>query len=169
MLHKRVDARARKGHYIAMSNRPSTIDALSKAVRDARQKQALSIADLARRADVSRRLVGEFERGLRPNVSFETALRLIEQLHLPISIAGIEPGRNQEEARAERAALRRQTWTGKKTTLVGPSAPAVPQSHVTALSAVARASRLAVALQVAHGQAQKKGKASRKFAKTKGK
>jgi transcriptional regulator with XRE-family HTH domain len=50
---------------------------IGKLLRNARQQLNLSRAELARRAGVSARLVAELERGQRPNVSLESALKLL--------------------------------------------------------------------------------------------
>jgi transcriptional regulator with XRE-family HTH domain len=50
---------------------------IASALREARRSRRMSIAELAASAGVSPRLISEFEQGKRPNVSLETALRLL--------------------------------------------------------------------------------------------
>lgn len=106
----------------------------------------MSIAELAASAGVSPRLISEFEQGKRPNVSLETALRLLTLVGVSLHLHAAEP-RDAAKARAERAARRRNSWTGTRSTLdaqINPSAAASPAAR---LGAVAHASALATALQ----------------------
>ncbi len=88
-------------------------------LRTARKELKLSRDELARRGGVSTRLVAELERGQRPNVSLESALKLLNVVGVSV-IARAPSGataeiRNASAAgleRAVRAARRRQTWTG---------------------------------------------------------
>jgi len=50
-------------------------------------------------------------------VSLETALRLLHLVAVPLTIADHVPAMSAEAARAERAAHRRRTWVGLKTTM----------------------------------------------------
>jgi transcriptional regulator with XRE-family HTH domain len=81
----------------------------------------LSQKELARRARVSHRLWAEVERAERPNVSLETALRMLAEVGVSIRLTG-PSGASQElrdpataaAARAARAAVRRATWPGRQ-------------------------------------------------------
>ena len=89
-------------------------------LRDARKELKLSRAELAGRGGVSTRLVAELERGQRPNVSLESALKLLNVVGVSV-VARAPSGataeiRNPSAYRFERAARaerRRQTWTGR--------------------------------------------------------
>jgi transcriptional regulator with XRE-family HTH domain len=81
----------------------------------------LSRDELARRGDVSTRLVAELERGQRPNVSLESALKLLNVVGISVTAkapdgATIEIRNASTDAleRAARAERRRQTWTGRQ-------------------------------------------------------
>lgn len=95
-------------------------DRIGGLLRNARRRIGLSRAELAQRGAVSTRLVAELERGQRPNVSLESALRLLSIVG--ISVVAKAPGGEAAEIRspsgatlerAARAAQRRQTWTGR--------------------------------------------------------
>lgn len=117
---------------------------LADALRAGRHAEGLSIAELAEQAGVSPRLVSEFENGKRPNVSLETALRLLALVHIPLAISPAPTA-----AAALRVAARRRTWTAWKGTRADQDAPAAPSKPADRLAAVARASRLAVGLRKA--------------------
>ncbi len=124
------------------------------------------IAKLARAGGVSPRLVSEFEHGNRPHVSLDTALRLMRLVHVPVNLEGLPSAARrtttdtttvattdattEAAARAERAARRRQSWHGWKTTVAAQTAPVAPSSAMARLHAVASASRLVANLQAAH-------------------
>lgn len=89
-------------------------------LKKARKQRNITRDQLARRGGVSTRLVAEMERGQRPNVSLESALRLMDAVGISI-IAKASDGATAEmrnpliaalerEARAEQ---RRRTWTGR--------------------------------------------------------
>jgi transcriptional regulator with XRE-family HTH domain len=130
--------------------------AFGTTLRAAREGQDLSRAELAKRGGVSVRLLAELERGERPNVSLETALRLLNLVGL--SIAAIpRAGRVSEpqsgwldgtrSARAERAAHRRETWTGRRVSREDSGEePAAPKSISRRIESVAEVSRLAYAI-----------------------
>ena len=120
---------------------------LAAALRSARRARRLSIAALATEAGVSPRLISEFEQGKRPNVSLETVLRLLQLVRVRLVVAGATEPVDVERARAERAARRRQSWSGLKTTLDAQDAPVPPNDAAARLAAVANSSRLAVSLQ----------------------
>lgn len=91
--------------------------ALGHLMRDAREASGESRAELAARCGVSVRLVAELERGERPNVSLDTALRLVTAVG--ITAAFEAPGSrawHAEDATAAaeaRARHRQRTWTGR--------------------------------------------------------
>jgi transcriptional regulator with XRE-family HTH domain len=95
-------------------------DSLGNLLRDARKHRGLSREQLALQAGVSPRLVAELERGQRPNVSLETALRLLTIAGVSVSarapsgaISEIVDVSAPHLERAARAAQRRKTWTGR--------------------------------------------------------
>lgn len=120
---------------------------LPSALREARRSRRVSIATLAAEAGVSPRLISEFEQGKRPNVSLETVLRLLALVGVSIRVAGKEEQGQADQARARRAALRRQSWSGSQSTLMSQPDPAAPELAAARLGAVASASILASALQ----------------------
>lgn len=90
-------------------------------LKTTRKTLRLSQKELAGRAGVSLRLVAEVERGERPHVSFETALRLLGAVGISIRLTdplgnSCELGNPSGEAvaRAARAAVRRATWQGRQ-------------------------------------------------------
>lgn len=93
-------------------------------LRTARKELNLSRDELARRGGVSTRLVAELERGQRPNVSLESALKLLNVVGVLViarapsgATAEIRSASAAEMERSARAARRRQTWTGGHTHL----------------------------------------------------
>lgn len=92
---------------------------LGQVLLHARKLQRLSREDLARRAGVSTRLVAELERGDRPNVSLESALRLLSQVGVSVAaqapdgaVAHVGDSQSANIERAARAFVRRRMWTG---------------------------------------------------------
>jgi len=89
-------------------------------LKNARKQRNITRDELASRGGVSTRLVAEMERGQRPNVSLESALRLMDAVGISI-LAKASDGataemRNPAMAALERAARaeeRRRTWTGR--------------------------------------------------------
>ena len=128
---------------------------IPSALRKARRTRRVSIAELAVRAAVSPRLISEFEQGKRPNVSLETALRLLSLVGVSIRLGDaadsldVDQSREQArvQARAQRAARRRSEWSGSLSTLQNQVAPTAPSTATARLGAVARASALATGLQ----------------------
>lgn len=102
------------------------------------------MAGLAAEVGVSPRLVSEFERGKRPQVSLATATRLLQQVGAPMPLASGPAAVDDAGERAERAARRRQTWSGSFSTLAKQAPPEVPSSPAERLIAVATASQMAV-------------------------
>lgn len=117
----------------------------------ARKQLRLSQAELAKRGRVSRRLVAELERGQRPNVSFETALKLLEAAGVTVMLrtahgAAVEIRPREADAleREARAEQRRRTWAGAITSLHGAeSDPGGGDSAATRLESVRRLSETA--------------------------
>ena len=99
-------------------------DRIGALLKDARRHRGLSRAELSLRGGVSVRLVGELERGQRPNVSLESALQLLKVVGISV-VANAPHGaaaeiRGESAAaleRAARAARRRLTWTGRHVSL----------------------------------------------------
>jgi transcriptional regulator with XRE-family HTH domain len=81
-------------------------------LRQARRRRGVSIAALAVEAGVRPRLISEFEQGTRPNVSLETAVRLLSLVGVSISLHDASEPIDSGKAREARAAQRRKTWTG---------------------------------------------------------
>jgi transcriptional regulator with XRE-family HTH domain len=93
---------------------------LGPLLKSARQQLGLSRDALAAKAGVSLRLVAEFERGQRSNVSLESALRLLKAVGITVvaraphgAAAEIRGTAAERLERAARAAQRRETWTGR--------------------------------------------------------
>ncbi|MBL0939263.1 MAG: helix-turn-helix transcriptional regulator [Gemmatimonadaceae bacterium] len=124
-----------------MARSQTSVSAIAAALRAGRIARGLTIQALAERAEVSPRLVSEFERGVRPHVSLETALRLLALAQVPLTLTA-----SAASDRASRAAERRRTWTGWQGTLADQGASSAPSTHGDGLVAVAAASRLAVGL-----------------------
>ncbi|WP_373068872.1 helix-turn-helix domain-containing protein [Gemmatimonas sp.] len=125
----------------------SLVATLAAALRNARRAKRVSIAALAAQAGVSPRLISEFEQGKRPHVSLETASRLLHLMHVVVTVARAPSPVDADRARAERAAVRRQTWTGSQSTLAMHDDPRPPATAGARLAAVSGASALTVALQ----------------------
>lgn len=129
-------------------------DNIGPLLRDARRQRKLSREELARRGGVSTRLVAELERGQRPNVSLESALKLLQIVG--ISVVALAPdgtrteigdASSAETARVARAEWRRKTWTGRRIHLHDEGDdPAPPQSVAARLEAVAEVSGMAYAI-----------------------
>ena len=120
-------------------------------LKNARQHLDLSREELARRGGVSTRLVAELERGQRPNVSLESALKLLNAVGVTVVArapngvaAEIRSASDPASERATRAMRRRQTWTGRHVPLHGKDdEPTPPRSKLLRLSAVAQVSKQA--------------------------
>lgn len=130
---------------------------LGQLLKEVRNQQNLSREQLALRAGVSLRLVAEFERGERPNVSLESALQLLSLAGVSI-VARAPNGVSTEigspsttdAARAARAAWRRKTWSGRHVPLhEAGTPPEAARSRSKRLSAVAEVSSTAYALAAA--------------------
>jgi transcriptional regulator with XRE-family HTH domain len=136
-------------------------------LRGARKHRALTRAALAERGGVSVRLVAEFEQGKRPNVSFESALKLLSAAGVSV-VARAPHGEVLEirdrsavaaaEARADRAAQRRNTWTGRTVRLhTSGDEPRPARSKSKRFAAVAEVSRQAYAVGAAGRRPNKIG------------
>ena len=94
---------------------------IADLLKIARNALGLSQKELARRAGVSHRLCAEVERGERPHVSLETALRLLGEVGVTVRLTDplgsnhvlVDPSASAN-ARASRAASRRATWQGRQ-------------------------------------------------------
>jgi transcriptional regulator with XRE-family HTH domain len=129
-----------------MTKSLSLLLTVASTLRETRRSRRISIADLAASAGVSPRLVSEFEQGKRPNVSLETALRLLSLVGVSIRLLEAAEPDDPALARAERAARRRSSWSGSLSTLQAQVDPSAPVSSAARLGAVANASALATAL-----------------------
>ena len=126
-------------------------DRFGDLLRNARGQHGLSRLELAQRGGVSARLVAELERGQRPNVSLESALKLLRIVGVSVVARapdGVAAEIRSESAagleRAARAARRRQRWTGRHVYLRdGGDDPGPGHSKVKGLSAVAQVSKQA--------------------------
>jgi len=77
-------------------------DRVGGLLKNARQQLSLSRAEIAQRAGVSVRLVAELERGQRPNVSLESALKLLNIVG--VSVVATAPDGAAAEIRSSSAA-----------------------------------------------------------------
>lgn len=142
-------------------------------LKNARQKLNVSREELARRGGVSTRLVAELERGQRPNVSLESALRLLSAVGVSLvakAPSGVVAEIRSASApavleRAARATRRRQTWTGRHVPLHGDDDEPQPvRSKAKRLAAVAQVSKQAYVIASAgrgHGGRPAKKSSSR--------
>lgn len=129
-------------------------DQLGPILKSARKQLGLSREELASRAKVSPRLVAELERSQRPNVSLESALRLLNIVGVSLVVkapngvaAEIRGASALELERAARAARRRETWKGRHVYMHDAgSDPCLPESKAMRLVAVARVSKQAYAI-----------------------
>jgi transcriptional regulator with XRE-family HTH domain len=119
---------------------------IAKLLRSSRMTLGHTQKELAHRAGVSNRLWAEVERGERPNVSLETALRMLKAVGVAIQFT--DPAgdardigvRDDAAAMSVRAAARRATWKGKQTRLSADDgadgAPADRRSRLYAVAAI---------------------------------
>ncbi|MBL0170624.1 MAG: helix-turn-helix transcriptional regulator [Gemmatimonadaceae bacterium] len=120
---------------------------IAKSLRSARLKLGATQKEMAERVGVSPRLWAEVERGERPNVSLETALRMLKAVGVALRLDEVSARvPSAEEAMLARAAERRATWTGGRTRLGEDDEPRVDSLSVSErLGAVAMVSQLAYA------------------------
>lgn len=135
---------------------------IADRIRHARKTLGLTQAELARRAEVSTRLVAEVERGERDNVSMATMLRLLGEAGLSVALRDSAYGSasrrgsggrastdksTHTSARASRVAERRATWGGRQLRLAeeGLEDPTAP-TGAERLAAVAHVSAQAFAV-----------------------
>ncbi|MDQ2667368.1 MAG: helix-turn-helix domain-containing protein [Gemmatimonadota bacterium] len=126
-------------------------DQIGTLLRTSRKALRLTQKELARRAGVSERLWAEVERGERPNVSLETALRMLSEVGVSVRLDDplgashvLHDPATGAMARAARAAIRRSTWQGRQIRLAqeGVDPPrAVPSAN--GVDATARVSEQA--------------------------
>jgi len=127
---------------------------LGALLKQARKQTGKTRQALAADAGVSVRLIAEFERGQRPNVSLDTALRLFDLLGMHIDVRLPQAAAQQAGAAhvsdasfAARAAHRLATWTGRHVSLHDDDSTVhLPQSDEEAVAAVWRVSQLAHAV-----------------------
>jgi transcriptional regulator with XRE-family HTH domain len=147
-------------------------DHLGPILKSARKQLSLSREELASRAQVSPRLVAELERSQRPNVSLETALRLLSIVgvslvikapsRLAAEIRGDSTLEFERAARAARAARRRETWQGRHVYMHDAgNDPRPPRSKAKRLAAVAQVSKQAYVVAGATRAQTKASKAKR--------
>lgn len=127
------------------------VNRLATLLRTHRQDRGVTVVSLAAQVGVSPRLISEFERGKRPHVSLDTAMRLLHSVGAPVLSSAPAIG-DETAARAARAARRRQTWRGAYSTLSEQSPPAPAPQFAERLLAVAVASQLAGGLRAAYQQ-----------------
>jgi transcriptional regulator with XRE-family HTH domain len=95
---------------------------IAGVLRTARKALGLSQKELACRVGVSHRLWAEVERGERPNVSLETALRMLREVGVTVRPEDLLSSSRERKisstsglaSRAARAAIRRATWQGRQ-------------------------------------------------------
>jgi transcriptional regulator with XRE-family HTH domain len=137
-------------------------------LRSARTHRRLSRAELAERGGVSVRLVAELEQGKRPNVSLESALKLLRAAGVSVVARAPDGGvveiRDPSAAareREERSAQRRKTWTGRQVHVhASGGEPRPERSKSKRLASVGRVSRQAYAI-AATGQRLPGGESKR--------
>ena len=137
---------------------------IAEVLRSARKSLRLSQKDAASRSEVSHRLWAEVERGERPNVSLETALRMLGEVGVTIRLTNphgnVTDDRDPRMAAAARATFRRMNWTGRHLRLDQEGAePAEDGGGAERLAAVAFVSQEAFA--VARGRTFGTSKTSR--------
>lgn len=74
----------------------STLHQLRNLIRSTRQKQQLTQAELAQRAGVSRKWLGDFERG-NPNAQLALVFAVMDALGLNLSVEFGEPNQAQKK------------------------------------------------------------------------
>ncbi len=129
-------------------------DRIGLLLKSSRRQLGLTREAIAKLAGVSPRLVAELERGQRPNVSLESALRLLDIAGVAV-VAGTPDGAVTEIHtksvavlhRLARAERRRKTWTGRHLSLREEGVDPRPVGATSKrLAAVAEVSRQAYAL-----------------------
>jgi transcriptional regulator with XRE-family HTH domain len=126
-------------------------------LRSARTQRRLSRAKLAKLGGVSLRLVAEVEQGIRPNVSLESALKLLRAAGVSIVASAphcrtveVRDPAAAEFQRAERAELRRQNWTSRRAHLhASDDSPPPERSAAKRLAVVSEISKQAYAIAAA--------------------
>ena len=135
------------------------VNQIGATIRLARKALSLSQKELAQRAQVATRLVGELERGERPNVSLETAFRILGEVGVSVRLFApdghvvvVAHPDAEDAARAARARVRRASWGGRQLRLrdEGGDDPA-SSSGASRLGAVTRISAQAHAIATSRG------------------
>jgi transcriptional regulator with XRE-family HTH domain len=140
-------------------------DAFGELLKNARKQLSLSRDELATRAGVSPRLVAELERSQRPNVSLESALKLLNIVGVSVTVrapdglvAEIRGLHAADLERAARAAKRREQWTGQHVSLhEDVSDPQPVRSKAKRLGSVAHVSKQGYLIAGAKSVARPKG------------
>lgn len=123
---------------------------VGELLRSARRESNITREQLARRARVSARLVAELERGQRPNVSLESALKLLNFAGTTILLkspggltAEVGDKGSADLQRAARAEVRRKSWTGGQISLheagAAPNGGKSPGRRMAAVSTISLA------------------------------
>lgn len=142
---------------------------LAILLKKARQQLEMSREDLAKRAGVSYRLVAELERGQRQHVSFETALKLLNEVGVSITarapdgeVARVESAKSVQFERLARAAQRRKTWNGAYSPLhqadLEPQVPRSASQRAGAVSHVSKQAYVIAGIRSANGPVPRKSK-----------
>ena len=126
-------------------------DQIAALLKTSRRALGLTQKELARRTGVSERLWAEVERGERPNVSLETALRMLSEVGVSVrlddplgSSHALDDPAAAATARAARAAIRRATWQGRQIRLAQEGVdPPRAKPSANGLDATARVSEQA--------------------------
>ncbi|MBK6486699.1 MAG: helix-turn-helix transcriptional regulator [Gemmatimonadetes bacterium] len=129
-------------------------DQVGVLLKRSRKALRLTQKELAQRAGVSERLWAEVERAERPNVSLETALRMLSLVGVSIRLDDplgtthvLHDASSAAAARAARAAIRRTTWRGRQTRLSEEGTDVRPPADpAQGVGAVARVSEQAFAV-----------------------
>ncbi len=129
-------------------------DQVGALLKTSRKALGLTQKELARRAGVRERLWAEVERGERPNVSLETALRMLSEVGVSVRLDDALGSSHKlrdpaaaAAARAARAAIRRTTWSGRQIRLAEEGAdPMDTNQGAAGLDSVARVSEQAFAV-----------------------
>lgn len=144
------------------------VTGFGELLRKTRKHRTLTRAALAERCGVSVRLVAELEQGNRPNVSFESALKLLRAAGVSIvarapngGVVEIRDRLTAGEERTARAMQRRNTWTGRAVRLhASNDEPRPARSKSKRLAAVEEVSRQVYAIAGSGQRANKVGSRS---------
>ena len=135
--------------------------------KTARKALKWSQKEIAQAVGVSERLVREFERGARANISVETAFRLLAYVGVSLQVEGhgAFPSRiylpdMDGQSMAARAQIRRMTWRGAQTRLsLSEDEPPPPRSKAQRMAAVGQLSTLGYAIAASASPTRKRARA----------